>query len=275
MLTKCMFTDPTCRELGLQYGQVRQNVILTNAGWFSHLGEKLGVGDLSMQDLSDINKGLPVGEIFFALSEATCLSIPANLDRLAPGIDYVVEHAVWAVNIADIFKIDSKISNQVLEIRDGVSYIKYARTAAINSWVATLAVQSHFKKIEKKSHWGLDVYHMYDGSQYAVGDYSEAYEAASKAAYESLWDTDPDIFARYITLTAIDKDVMLAMQLTSGHSCNNLIAKLLGGALTKSIDYMIRNKGFGYYLDTIDSQEHISDTVPGLPPNLLAYRIDE
>lgn len=275
MLNKCMYSDPNCRELGLQYGQVRRKAILTNAGWFSHSGEKLGVGDLSMDDLAEISRNLPVSEMFFAISEADCLSIPAKLDRLSPGIEYVVDNAMWAANSADIFKLDSSINNQILELRDGVSYVKLSRTAAINNWVVGLAVPAYIKSIDKASHWGLDIYHMHDGSSYAVGPYQECYDAAGKAAYESLWDTDPDIFARYITLTDFDKEVISEMQDTSGHKCNNLIAKLIGNQLLKCIDYMIRNKGFAYYLDLIDNVEHESDTIPGLPTGQLAYRVDD
>jgi hypothetical protein len=270
-----MYSDPSCQEFGLQYSQIRKNAILTNAGWFSNVGEKLGVGDLSMQDLVSLSRGLPIGEVFFAISEADCLSIPSNLDRLSPGIDFVVNNAIWAANSADIFKLDSSINLQKLEMRDGVSYIKLSRTEAINNWVAGLAVPVYIKKIDKASHWGLDIYHMHDDASYAVGAYQACYEAASKAAYESLWDTDPDIFARYIALTSYDISSIAEMQEASEHKCNNLIAKLLGNQMPKCVDYMIRHKGFAYYLDLIDNTEIVSDTIPGLPLGQLAYRIDD
>lgn len=275
MLSKCMYSDPNCMELGLQYGQVRQKAVLTNAGWFSHDGEKLGVGDLSMQDLAEISRNIPIGETFFALPESVCLNFPSNLDRLSPGIDFVVDKAVWVANTADVFKLDNTINNQVLETRDNVSYIKLARSIAVNNWVVGLAVPAYIQKIDKASHWGLDIYHMRDGAAWAVGDYSACYDAASKAAYESLWDTDPDIFGRYIILTNYDKECIGEMQETSGHKCNNLIAKLLGGQVNKCIDYMLKNNGFAYYLDLIDNKEYPSDTIPGLPAGLLAYRVDD
>lgn len=275
MLSKCMYSDPNCREFGLQYGQVRNNFIATNAGWFSHLGDKLGVGDLSMEDLAEIGRKLPIGEVFFVLSEAACLSMPSSLDRLSPGIDYIVDNAVWAVNSADIFKLDSSINNQILETRDGVSYIRLARAAAVNNWVVGLAVPAFIQRIEPKSHWGLDIYHMQDGTAWAVGDWAACYEAASKAAYESLWDTDPEVFARFIILNQYDKESIVEMQEVAGHKCNNLLAKLLGNQLNKCVDFMIRDKGFAHYLDLIDGKEFESDTIQGLPPGLLAYRVDD
>jgi len=269
-----MYSDPSCQELGLQYGQVRKDAVLTNAGWFSHLGEKLGVGDISMKDLDQISRKIPSGEIFFALSEATCLSLPSHLDRLSPGIDFIIDNAVWAVNSADIFRLDNNILNQLLEIRDGVSYVKLSRIAARNNWVTNPVKPSLVVKVEKGAHWGLDVYHMQDNTAWAVGNYTECYDAASKAAYDLLWDTDPDIFARFIVLNSNDLASIKIMQQQAEQKCNNLISKLLAGQVNKCVDYMLQQDGLAYYLDLIDHLEHPSDSVPGLPTGLLAYRVD-
>lgn len=274
MLTKCMYSDPNCKELGIQYAQTRVNAVLNNAGWFSHDGDKLGVGDLSMQDLLEISRNLPIGEVFFVLSEGTLLSLPSNLDRLSPGIEYVVANASWTVTSADIFKLDSLINVQDIEIRDGISYVKYARTAAVTNWVVGLAVPSKIDYIRKNSHWGLDIYYMQDKSVWAVGNYSECYDAASKSAYESLWDTDPDILARYVILTEYDRECITEMANVCGHKCNNLVSKLLGNQVNKCVDFLIMQNGFAFYLDLIDKLEHLSETIPGLPAGKLAYRVD-
>lgn len=275
MLYKCMYSDPNCRELGLQYGQVRQNAILTNAGWFSQEGEKLGVGDISMDDLARISRSLPTGEMFYVLTEANCLSLPQHLDRLAPGIEFVLDKAIWAANSADVFRIDSTINNQVLEIRDGVSYVRLARQAAINNWSVGMAVPTKIQRVEKGKHWGLDVYHMQGGTAWAVGSNSEAYDAAARAAVESLWDTDPDIIGRFIILNQDDKDSIAAMQSQVEYRCNNLLSKLLGSQLPKCLAYLLQQNGYAYYLDIIDNMQHASDDVPGLPTGLLAYRVDD
>ena len=271
-----MYSDPSCKELGLQYGQVRRNAILTNAGWFSHLGEKLGVGDIAMSDLQEISRRLPIGEVFFFVSEADCLSIPSGLDRLAPGIDFVIDNAVWAANSADIFRLDSTIQNQILETRDGVSYIRLARNAAHNNWAVGFAVPAQYiKSIERGAYYGLDVYNMQDESSWAVGKWEEVYTAANQSAYDLLWDTHPDIFKRFIILNNNDLQAISIMQENAENVCNSLLAKLLGKELTKCLDHMVREKGAAYYLDPIDRTEHASDTIPGLPTGLLAYRIDK
>lgn len=276
MLSKCMYSDPYCKELGLQYGQVRKDAILTNAGWFSHLGEKLGVGDISMSDLQEISRRLPVGEIFFILSEADCLSMPSGLDRLAPGINFVIDNAVWAANSADIFRIDSTIQNQNLEIRDGVSYIRLPRNAAHNNWAVGYAAPAQYiKTIERGAYYGLDVYHMQDESSWAVGKWDEVYAAATQSAYDLLWDTDPEVFKRFVILNSQDLASISIMQEHAENICNSLISKILGKELNNCLDYMVREKGVAYYLDLFDGLEYASDTVPGLPPGLLAYRVDK
>lgn len=103
-------TDPTKTPFGFISGQIRINGLLNNAGWFNSRGEKLGYGDLSLDDLKTVSKQIPSKELFFVLSEFdTAWDIPKELDKQAPGIDYVMKHCLWVVYSGEIFKVRDAI----------------------------------------------------------------------------------------------------------------------------------------------------------------------
>lgn len=54
---------------GLANGQMRTYCTVKNAGWYNHLGEKLGNGCLSAGDIKMIEGSLREGEVFVILSE--------------------------------------------------------------------------------------------------------------------------------------------------------------------------------------------------------------
>ncbi|OGY24098.1 MAG: hypothetical protein A2172_00965 [Candidatus Woykebacteria bacterium RBG_13_40_15] len=71
---------------GLRYGQRRKWYIHNNAGWYNSEGEKLGWGDLNIEDIQRIASELLPGEVFIILSEQDTSWQHDRMD--APGIEY-------------------------------------------------------------------------------------------------------------------------------------------------------------------------------------------
>ena len=139
-LTKGMYGDPSCREFGISNLQIRGNSVINNAGWFNISGDRIGSGDLSLQDLKNIAKSLPKGEVFIALTEMDAsLGLPSHLDRMAPGKDYILNNAVWIIAYDDlskgniIIKVKSTAKVPVVLTDDGVKYFAMTRKEFLNS----------------------------------------------------------------------------------------------------------------------------------------------
>jgi len=94
---------------GFQTGQQKFiNKLTHNSGWYNKKGEKLGFGDLDVNDLRLIIAGLEPDEMFIVLSEhdsfwrfVTRVSIIGSMaatkpDEKAPGPQYVSEKAMYA-----------------------------------------------------------------------------------------------------------------------------------------------------------------------------------
>lgn len=101
---------------GLRCGQMRsKNQLTHNGGWYNGLGEKLGFGDLSADDMLRIFTEIEPGEVFIVLSESDSFwnfvtrpgligSMSAvKADAQAPGVDYVVEKAMYAITNWGVF----------------------------------------------------------------------------------------------------------------------------------------------------------------------------
>lgn len=135
LLTKCVYgveTNPKKTPFGLINGQYRIGEILQNAGWFNGDGERLGSGDLSMKDLENISKHISSLEIFFALTELdSSWDLPSHLNRTEPGIEYVVQKAVWIAaksNLgSSILRIRDDISKPEEAVKDDVKYLRLPR----------------------------------------------------------------------------------------------------------------------------------------------------
>lgn len=81
-------------QVFLRDGQCLVDDTFHNAGWYNREGVKVGSGDLSTLNLELLYTYLPVGEVLFILNEQdSTWGVPKNLDRDAPGIDYVIAKA--------------------------------------------------------------------------------------------------------------------------------------------------------------------------------------
>lgn len=144
LLTKSIYgyeTDHKKTPFGFLNNQVRLDGIINNAGWFNFLGERLGFGDLSIQDMKNISLHIPVGEIFIILSEADSgWSLPSHLDQSAPGKDYVLQRAIWIIGKSPdkkelIIRVKENVSIPEQITKDGINYTRLDR----NTFYKTLA----------------------------------------------------------------------------------------------------------------------------------------
>ena len=111
-----MLTASRLPDLGLKDGTIRARDVVHNGRWYNGVGQRIGWGDLSAEDIKRIQSKLRPEELFVVLSERSAWNLP-NEDK--PGIDYLVEKASWVITPTVIYFRDYK--NEAGEIQ-GVHY---------------------------------------------------------------------------------------------------------------------------------------------------------
>jgi hypothetical protein len=135
ILTKGVYgyeTDAKKTPFGFLNNQTRLDGVINSAGWFNALGERLGCGDLSIKDMYKISQNIPTGEMFAVLSELNASwDIPSELDRSAPGYDYIIQNAAWIICKTTKGGIIIRVRGDEFPVedglRDGVKYLKLPR----------------------------------------------------------------------------------------------------------------------------------------------------
>jgi len=108
---------PRSRLFGLRCGQIsaRSEKVVHNGGWYNSAGEKLGWGDLSVQDIGRISRGLRKGELFIVLGERDSYwnfvsfkpEFRTSRKEKAPGIRYVIDRCYLIVARSRIYYVTS------------------------------------------------------------------------------------------------------------------------------------------------------------------------
>lgn len=134
-LTKLIYgsiTDAKKAPFGLVNNQQRNDSIINNAGWFNSNGERLGKGDLSLTDMSNISKSIG-DEMFFVLSEADSgWNMPSQLDASAPGFDYVISHISWGITSGSIIRVRDFVDTTEKVVKDKIEYTRISRKSFSN-----------------------------------------------------------------------------------------------------------------------------------------------
>lgn len=121
-------TSPSKTPFGFLNEQRRLDGIINNAGWYNSKGEKIGTGDLSIKDMDKIKRNIPSDEIFFILTEFNSFwAIPGDLDKSAPGLDYIINNASWIVISKAIIRIREDINATDSVIKEGIEYARTTR----------------------------------------------------------------------------------------------------------------------------------------------------
>jgi hypothetical protein len=132
-LTKSMYGDLTCKAFGLSNNQMRHNSIINNAGWYNLDGERLGSGDLSLEDMEHISILMDPLDAFIVLAEIDAMwNMPSTFDHSAPGKDYVLQKAIWVIghdkkNGGTIIRVRDDIKKAEEATQDGVKYFRFTK----------------------------------------------------------------------------------------------------------------------------------------------------
>lgn len=121
-------------------------------------------------------------------------------------------------------------------------------------------------------YYGLDVYEVEGGREYAVGTDKQADRAAREHIRETLWAFKTSFLARFVP-EGIGEDTLSIVQ-ERCESSNEAIARLVGDKLGDLIDEAIQSDGRGHLLSPYDGNEIDSDDVEGLPRGKVAYRLN-
>lgn len=286
-LTKGMYADYVCNVFGLTHNQLRADALIFNAGWFNSKGEKLGQGDLNAKDLQNISFDIETNEVFIALSEAdTTWNLPSDLDRNAPGIDYVMSCARWIISgieetIGEIYHCKANASPTTV-IKDNITYTEasrqniYSTLSFVGGQFTSIKVSPTASSIISNNYYGLDEYHLTDGSSWAVGPWNKIQDACLEKAAEQMsdWLLDLTLFGKLVPDLSLSEREMIHYMISGyGSGCQPILNKLLSDASKRAVcKHIFASLGAPAIL-AIDRQEYWSQDIKGLPRNLYAYRI--
>ncbi len=109
---------PASNLFGLSCGQIRSKDFVHNGGWYNRAGEKLGWGDLSVDDFQRIYRELNDDELFIILGERDSfwnfVTRPGLIGSMAeteptveaPGVDYVAEKCRFIIGRNGLYLVD-------------------------------------------------------------------------------------------------------------------------------------------------------------------------
>lgn len=287
-LIKGMYGDLNCKAFDLSNHQTRTDDVIRNAGWFNAKGEKLGCGDLSLKDLKKIARRIECDEVFIILNENDTLwDIPSDLDQSAPGIEYVMKKAKWLVSglagtESFIYKIIEDADHSINKVYSEdklISYFKASRSYLFdilefkNNKFQNLKDAPTVTTIVCNQHYGLDVYHLNDGTSWALGNEASIISAAKFKAEELLWEQSIDVFKKHCILSDVELSIIANMISAFGSDSNSLIKKIVGFSSGPMREDLVKVKGRGNLLATYDGRQSYSLDIKGLPEGYFAYRL--
>jgi hypothetical protein len=128
MLTKGMFGhefSPESPRFGIYCGQMRWPDYIHNGGWYNGQGQKIGRGDLTIEDMERICRELQPDEAFIILSESDSfwqhVRRPGVIGNLAdvdqqtdeePGIEYIALNAMYIIKPGQMYHVDRQRHNR-------------------------------------------------------------------------------------------------------------------------------------------------------------------
>lgn len=288
-LTQGMYSSYDCNLFNLQYGQTRLDEVVRNASWYNAQGEKLGYGDINMDDLDHIFAQLQENDVFIILSEANSnWNMPANLDRFKPGAEYVMNHAAWVIAHLDMgifaYKpVEHDVIRHVVTGKDLFEHFVCSRVrmfedlAFENGTFTTIKTTPQTTRIDYNDYYGLDVYNLTNGQKWAVGSYAASEKAALLRAREYIAFLTEDNFEDILSHSMSSVEIRMIYFLAKNFEkeANDHIINWIGENRTTDLAKLYLSKTTkGSLLSEHSSTRTYSDDVKGLPKGLLAYRID-
>lgn len=287
-LTKGMFADPACNTFGLKYGQIKNNEVIRNAVWFNFNGERLGSGDLTMEDLNSILQGLDQKELFVVLSEnAAHWNLPSSFNPSSPGREYVMANAKWAISRYVIYKVDDGHPNQWTQIQgrdaflanrqyfyDDVGYDPNVKTS-----VNTIQASSPTAKKLSNFYYKLETWECPDGRIFAVGTEDQIKEATKDWIHDNSWRLDfhdANIPYQHWRIPNTPQNIDVVNDMTEQHgSASADLIKILFVDFNATVNWLVDHHGCASFIADLDNTIYISGDIAGLPSGFLAFEIDE
>lgn len=144
-------TDPSERDffksiLGLNDGQERVGFVPSTkrSNWYNELGEWVGWGDLTREDMQTIARLLEDGERFIVLHEwdsyrrflRDIVPDPSRILRTENNIElaYIAEHAVFVIERGSIFRVEDVQPIGQPEEHEGVTF-RFVRSSEAKAMI--------------------------------------------------------------------------------------------------------------------------------------------
>jgi hypothetical protein len=278
-LTKAMYGDLSCNLFGLKYGQIKIDAVIQNAGWYNSKGEKLGYGDLNLDDLTRIRRNLPPEYgTFIILSEGNSLwNVPAGMDKTAPGIEYVMENASWVVDSACVYR--------VANMNTEYEWVDSAKNAYLKCTRPYLFAALHYPKdkvapavCDDQSYYGLKTIYLADSVTmnivlWAYGSLDEFEAASLRKAEDMMW--------LYVTYSDINKFVPISVEDMNSldsiiekkeQKANGMIRIILGNKLPDFIQHLAK-KNRAELMSPLDGEVYLPGDIAGIPHDKYCVRI--
>lgn len=123
---------------GFLNNQMRTDSLINNAGWFNIKGERLGSGDLSINDMQKISNEIDLDEAFVILTEANSgWNMPSFLNESSAGFDYVIQNCSWMIARGKIVKISENTSLGKMSEINKIEYLIMPRADFYKSFSYT------------------------------------------------------------------------------------------------------------------------------------------
>jgi hypothetical protein len=115
-----MYMDPSLPEsdppFGLECGQECREALARKSGWYNQRGERIGWGDLTVQQMMRISREIGRKELFIVLPEVASFSrhqplsyrrrFGTEFNEEAPGLGHIIAKATFIVDRYNIYMVD-------------------------------------------------------------------------------------------------------------------------------------------------------------------------
>lgn len=290
-LTKGMFADPACNTFGLKYGQIKNNEVIRNAVWFNFNGDRLGSGDLTIDDMNNILSELDEAELFVVLSEQSAhWHLPSSLNPSSPGREYVMANVKWAVSRFYVYKVDDAHQNQFAQIQGRETFLSTRQylyhdlgyDPNVKTSVGTIQPPSSVAPTAKKLnnyYYKLETWECQDGRIFAIGTQDQIREATKDYIHDNAWRLDfsyLNIPYQHWRIPNTPQNIDIINDMAEQHSsASNEIIKSLWNDVNETVNWLVDNHGYGTFIADLDETIYISSEISGLPSGFFAFEIDQ
>jgi hypothetical protein len=121
-------------EFHIYTGQVRGGdaKLAHRAGWYNFSGDRLGHGDLSVDDFLNIQNALEYNAALLVLPETASFPEFTKVNIQSPGKKYVLNSMVYAITPSYILLVNNRVTRFVTKTIGDISIYPKSRAAVID-----------------------------------------------------------------------------------------------------------------------------------------------